>query len=46
MTADQVIRDLLEGAVIRRAVIAGFCLIDVSGYNMIDQASASSRRGT
>ena len=38
VTADQVIRDLLEGAVIRRAVIAGFCLIDVSGYNMIDQA--------
>ena len=38
VTADQVIRDLLEGAVIRRAVIAGFCLIDVSGYNMIDRA--------
>ena len=36
VTADQVIRDLLEGAVIRRAVIAGFCLVDVSGYNMID----------
>lgn len=38
VTADQVIRDLLEGAVIRRAVIAGFCLIDVGGYNLIDQA--------
>lgn len=37
VTADQVIRDLLEQAVIRRAVIAGFCLIDVSGYNTIDQ---------
>ena len=37
VTADQVIRDLLGQAVIRRAVIAGFCLIDVSGYNMIDQ---------
>lgn len=37
VTADQVIRDLLEGAVIRRAVIAGFCVIDVSGYDMIDR---------
>ena len=37
VTADQVIRDLLDQAVIRRAVIAGFCLIDVAGYNMIDQ---------
>ncbi|MXW35669.1 MAG: hypothetical protein F4Z60_09150, partial [Chloroflexi bacterium] len=37
VTADEVIRDLLEGAVIRRAVIAGFCIIDVSGYNMIDR---------
>lgn len=37
VTADQVIRDLLAGAVIRRAVIAGFCLVDVSGYNMIDR---------
>ena len=38
VTADQVIRDLLDQAVIRRAVIAGFCLIDVGGYNMIDRA--------
>ncbi len=37
VTADQVIRDLLGQAVIRRAVIAGFCLIDVTGFNMIDQ---------
>ena len=37
VTADQVIRRLLNEAVIRRAVIAGFCLIDVSGYNMIDR---------
>ncbi len=39
VTADQILRDLLEQAVIRRAVIAGFCLIDVGGFNMIDQAS-------
>ena len=37
VTADRVIQDLLDGAVIRRAVIAGFCLIDVSGYDMIDR---------
>lgn len=37
VTADQVIRELLEGAVVRRAVIAGYCVIDVGGYNMIDQ---------
>ena len=37
VTADQVIRDLVDAAVIRRAVIAGFCLIDVSGYDMIDR---------
>ena len=39
VTADQVIEALLAGAIIRPAVIAGFCLIDVAGYNTIDQVS-------
>ena len=34
--ADQVIDALLDQALVRRAVIAGFCLIDVPGYNRID----------
>lgn len=38
VTADQVIARLLDGAIIRRPVLAGFCLIDVAGYNMIDSA--------
>ncbi len=38
VTADQVIRSLLDQAVVRRAVIAGFCIIDVGGYNLIDRA--------
>lgn len=36
VTADQVIAALLARATIRPAVIAGFCLIDVAGYNLID----------
>ena len=37
VTADQVIEALLAGAVMRPAVIAGYCLIDVPGYNSIDR---------
>ena len=36
VTADQVIQALLAQAIIRPAVIAGFCLINVAGYNLID----------
>ncbi len=38
VTADQVIRALLAQATIRPAVIAGFCLIDVAGFNLVDSA--------
>lgn len=38
VTADQVIGQLLDGATLRRAVLAGFCIIDVEGYNRIDSA--------
>ncbi len=37
-TADKVIEALLAQAIIRRAVLAGFCLINVTGYNMINSA--------
>ncbi len=37
--ADFVIKQLLQGATLRRAVIAGFCLIDVPGYSQIDRVS-------
>lgn len=36
VTADQVIAQLLDGATLRRATLAGFCIIDVAGYNRID----------
>ena len=36
VTADQVIAALLAPAVIRPAIIAGFCLIDVKRHNLID----------
>lgn len=36
VTADEAIAVLLNGAVVRRAIIAGFCLIDVPGYNLIN----------
>ena len=36
VSADQVIAQLLDQATIRRALLAGFCLIDVPGYNDID----------
>lgn len=38
VTADQVIAQLLDGATLRRATLAGFCVIDVDGYNRIDSA--------
>ncbi|MDE2635745.1 MAG: hypothetical protein OXI30_05220 [Chloroflexota bacterium] len=38
MTADQVIGQLLDGATLRRATLAGFCIIDVDGYNRIGSA--------
>ncbi len=38
VTADQVIAQLLDGATLRRAALAGFCIIDVDGYNRIDSA--------
>ena len=38
VTADEAIDALLYQAVVRRAVIAGYCLIDVPGYNVIDRA--------
>lgn len=36
VTADQVIARLLDAATLRRPILAGHCLIDVAGYNMID----------
>ncbi len=36
VTADAVIGRLLDGATLRRAAIAGYCLIDVPGYSQID----------
>ena len=38
VTADQVIAQLLDGATLRRPALAGYCLIDVAGYNLIDSA--------
>lgn len=38
VTADQVIARLLDGATLRRPALAGHCLIDVDGYNLIDSA--------
>jgi hypothetical protein len=36
VTADTVIDALLDQAILRRAVIGGYCIIDVDGYNLID----------
>ena len=36
--ADQVIGRLLSAATLRRPRLAGFCLIDIAGYNLIDSA--------
>lgn len=36
VTADTVIEQILDEAIVRRAVIEGYCIIDVSGYNLID----------
>lgn len=38
VTADQVIARLLNAAPLRRSRLAGFCLIDIAGYNLIDSA--------
>ncbi len=38
VTADQVIAQLLDEATLRRPALAGYCLIDVAGYNLIDSA--------
>ena len=39
VTADVVIDRLLNEAILRRAVIGGYCIIDVDGYNLIDTVS-------
>lgn len=39
VTADTVIDVLLNQAILRRAVLDGYCVIDVSGYNVIDSVS-------
>ncbi len=36
VTADTVIDSLLNQAMIRRAALDGYCIIDVAGYNLID----------
>lgn len=36
VTADEVIEALLDEAIVRRAVIGGYCIIDIDGYNLID----------
>ena len=36
VTADAAIAALLDAAIVRRAIIGGFCLIDLPGYNLID----------
>lgn len=36
VSADQVIAALLAKAVLRRAVLAGYCLLNIAGYNTID----------
>ncbi len=42
VTADTVIDTLLNEAVLRRAVIGGYCIIDIEGYNLIDSVSIFS----
>lgn len=39
VTADTVIEQIIDEAIVRRAVIEGYCIIDVSGYNLIDSVS-------
>ena len=39
VTADIVISALLDQAILRRAVIDGYCIIDITGYNLIDSVS-------
>ena len=39
VTADTVIDALLDQAILRRAVIAGYCIIDVEAYNLIDSVN-------
>ena len=36
VTADQVVAQMLDQATLRRPTLAGFCIIDVAGYNLID----------
>ncbi|MCY4072493.1 MAG: hypothetical protein OXG60_14465 [Chloroflexi bacterium] len=36
VSADTVIDRLLDGALVRRAVVAGYCIIDVPGHDRID----------
>ncbi|MCY4020744.1 MAG: hypothetical protein OXG39_15130 [Chloroflexi bacterium] len=36
VSADRVIDRLLDGALVRRAVVAGYCIIDVPGHDRID----------
>ena len=36
VTADAAIAALLDAAIVRRAVLRGFCLINLRGYNLID----------
>ena len=38
VSADQVIARLLDGAILRRTALAGFCIIDVEGFNLINSA--------
>ncbi len=38
VTADEVIARLLDRAALRRPILTGYCLIDVAGYNRVDEA--------
>jgi len=42
VTADEVIEALLDEAIVRRAVIGGYCIIDIDGYNLIDSVDIFS----
>ena len=42
VTADAVIDRLLNQAMMRRAVLAGYCIIDIAGYNLIDSVKVFS----
>lgn len=39
VTADTVIDLILDQAILRRAILNGFCIIDVDGYNIIDSVT-------